>query len=45
MVSYKYSLPGNLNHSIMMCDGHVMAKTQSWDLNIAQENYLNLAPL
>ena len=44
MFSYKSSLPKNWNHSIMMCDGQVMAKTQSWQLNTAQENCLNLAP-
>ena len=32
MVSYKYSSFSNLNHSIRMSDGQVMAKTQSWSL-------------
>ena len=30
MFSYQYSLPRNLNYSIRMSDGHVMAKIQSW---------------
>ena len=30
MVSYQSSSSSNLNHSIRMSDGQVMAKTQSW---------------
>ena len=32
MVSYQSSSSINLNHSIQMSDGQVMAKTQSWSL-------------
>ena len=32
MFSYQSSLLSNLNHSIRMSDGQVMAKIQSWSL-------------
>ena len=32
MFSYQSSLSNNLNHSIRMSDGQVMAKIQSWSL-------------
>ena len=32
MVFYQSSSSINLNHSIQMSDGHVMAKAQSWSL-------------
>ena len=36
MFSYQSSLSKNLNHSIRMSDGQVMAKIQSWDLKTEQ---------
>ena len=45
MFSYQSSLSNNLNHSIRMSDGQVMAKTQSWGLKTEQENFLNIVPL
>ena len=32
MFSYQFSLSSNLNHSMRMSDGQVMAKIQSWSL-------------
>ena len=32
MFSYQFSFFSNLNHSIRMSDGQVMAKIQSWSL-------------
>ena len=40
MFSYQSSLSSNLNHSIQMSDGQVMAKIQLWSLKNRTEKLL-----